>query len=235
MSNFVRRTHHNHCLCSHLSKMSDPGRTLFFPFLPHVSVFKFMALLIKLFHIFQVCCCRQLKAMTLEDVSKQPFFLLHNGKPVLVSSGTLNQQGITHTLSSHSLHTGLSLKQITIDKQKAKTCPQLYDFIAIQGATASKREQQRQVERQTWVWHNTSVWNPPIRERISSCDLSWWQLILWARYSVTGEHPWPSWAATAQISKICQSSFHSRAYVKMKPVQASLPSPGSTCLLVCHI
>lgn len=51
-----------------------------------------------------------------------------------------------------------------------------------------------------------------------------------AQNGVTGERPPPSWAVTAQISRSCQSSFHSRAYVKTRPAspglcRASFPSP----------
>lgn len=45
--------------------------------------------------------------------------------------------------------------------------------------------------------------------------------------SVTGERPWPSWAVTAQISRSRQSSFYSRAYVKMRPVSPGLYRPPS--------
>lgn len=62
----------------------------------------------------------------------------------------------------------------------------------------------------------------PSRKWISIFDLSWWQLVLQAWNSVTGERPWPSWAVTAQISRSCQSSFHSRAYVKIRPVSLGL-------------
>lgn len=67
----------------------------------------------------------------------------------------------------------------------------------------------------------------PSRKWISIFDLSRWQLILRAWNSVTGERPWPSWTVTAQISRSRQSSFHSRAYVKMRPVSPGLYRPPS--------
>ena len=55
--------------------------------------------------------------------------------------------------------------------------------------------------------------------------------------SVTGESLWPSWAVTAQISRSCQSIYHSGAYVKMRPVSPGpyrrlSPFPSLTCMFV---
>lgn len=85
------------------------------------------------------------------------------------------------------------------------------------------------------------AWNPPLVEDKS------WSLTRRVGSSSSGlGGAWqvsvlqPSWAVTAQISSSCQSSFHSRAYVKTRPVspglcRASSPSSSLTWLPICHI
>lgn len=118
-----------------------------------------------------------------------------------------------------------------------KSCPALCDFIAMQRGTG--RQVRPAWQRDTWNRGPAARFeSTPSRKWSSISDLSWWQLVLRAWSRVTGECLWPSWAVTAQISRSCQSSFHSRAYVKMRPVslgwyrRLSLPLAWPACLFV---